>query len=91
MYFLTCKPIVAVRRYAGGSEQLVLYDLLLDFSRGRALVEKLEKRVGLREADGEQKCTHYLERSGEVTRQYDEMERRIAAIRKFLHEVSKTP
>ncbi|PVF95180.1 hypothetical protein CPB86DRAFT_764407 [Serendipita vermifera] len=81
---------IAVRRYAGGSEQLVLYDLLLNLSRGRTLTEKLEEGIGLKGPDGEKQCAHYVELSKDVTKRYNEVDRRITVLRDFLREVSKT-
>ncbi|CAG8772880.1 13710_t:CDS:2, partial [Acaulospora colombiana] len=46
---------IAVRRYAGSSEQLVLHDLLLNLCRGRTLIEKLEKEIGSKGPDSKER------------------------------------
>lgn len=79
---------IAVRRYAGGAEQLVLYDLLLNLCRRRTLVEKIEKEIGFGESDLGERCAHYVERSKEVTKKYNEVRRRVTVLPGFLLDIA---
>jgi hypothetical protein len=79
--------LVAVRRYAEGSAQIVFHDLLLDIQEGPKLLRDLRKEIGIFSKNAHQRCLSFIEPSEEVRRERSELERKRDLLEEVLQEM----
>ncbi|KIM27379.1 hypothetical protein M408DRAFT_311246 [Serendipita vermifera MAFF 305830] len=79
---------IAARRYAEGTAQIVLHDLLLDLQGGPELEQKLREKIGMSGLDAESRCRDFVEPPRAAIRTRDEFRRRQVVLKGVLNRLA---
>ncbi|KIM21004.1 hypothetical protein M408DRAFT_29905 [Serendipita vermifera MAFF 305830] len=79
---------ISARRYAEGTAQIVLHDLLLDLQGGPELEQKLREKIGMSGLDAESRCRDFVEPPRVAIRTRDEFRRKQVVLKGVLNRLA---